>query len=73
MPTTLSPIKSKLSPSDIVLLFEPSSPIVIDECCKLAFVIPAEPDKLELVRPVIVLLSATIVLRASVSIEVSVI
>ena len=66
---TLSPIKFKLSPSDIVLLFEPSSPIVIDECCKLAFVIPAEPDKLELVMP---LLSYYYLLRlfyVSVSVE----
>ena len=55
-------MKSKLSPNDIVLLFEPSSPIVIDEFANLSFaiepaswalVIPAVLDKLVVVKPVI--------------------
>ena len=56
-----APTISKVPPKDIVLLLEDSSPKVIDECCKLAFDILAEPDKFEFVNPVIVLLSASFI------------
>ena len=49
--TPVPPVISKLSPKPTSKLVEESSPILIDEFAKLAFVMPAVPDKLVFVKP----------------------
>ena len=53
--TPVPPVISKLSPKPTSKLEDESSPILIDEFAKLAFVIPAVPDKLVFVKPVLYL------------------